>query len=243
MQLPVGGLGNQIRAIIDASGGVSADFAGGAGKTRPPHRLGGAHKREARYSSLRAPLPRPGLTHTKAERAWMIMASRSLRAARLRPQARAERRRHPGFMRFLLLLVCWSLGVGVASGTADAWATEAEPAVSPAPATHAPLTSEEIVVTATRTQQPFGRVPGSPTVLDAEQIARTPFRGGHQVDDLLRYVPGLQPSNLGSRFNHPTAQAISVRGLGSRRALVLLDGVPLNDGFGGWINWGRIPDD
>ncbi|MDA2909401.1 TonB-dependent receptor [Nitrospiraceae bacterium AH_259_D15_M11_P09] len=146
-------------------------------------------------------------------------------------------------MRFLLLFAFWSLGVGVASGTADAWATDLPPAMPPAPATHAPLTSKEIVVTATRTHQPFGRVPGSPTVLDAEQIARTPFRGGHQVDDLLRYVPGLQPSNLGSRFNHPTAQAISVRGLGSRRALVLLDGVPLNDGFGGWINWGRIPDD
>ena len=146
-------------------------------------------------------------------------------------------------MRFLLLLVFWSLGVGVVSGTADAWAMDLPPAMPPAPAAPAPLTSKEIVVTATRTHQPFGRVPGSPTVLDAEQIARTPFRGGHQVDELLRYVPGLQPSNLGSRFNHPTAQAISVRGLGSRRALVLLDGVPLNDGFGGWINWGRIPDD
>ena len=34
---------------------VSAIIAGRAGKTRPPHRLGGAHTREARYSSIRAP--------------------------------------------------------------------------------------------------------------------------------------------------------------------------------------------
>jgi outer membrane receptor protein involved in Fe transport len=80
------------------------------------------------------------------------------------------------------------------------------------------------------------------TTLTREEILKTPFRGGDQVDDLLRYVPGAQPSNLSSRYNHPTAQFLSLQGLGTRRALVLLDGVPLNDGFGGWINWGRVPD-
>jgi outer membrane receptor protein involved in Fe transport len=101
---------------------------------------------------------------------------------------------------------------------------------------------EEVVVTATRTPVPLSRATGSPTLLTREQIDATPFRGGHQIDDLLRYVPGLQPSTLSSRYNHPTAQALSIRGLGGRRGLVLLDGVPLNDGFGGWINWGRVPD-
>jgi outer membrane receptor protein involved in Fe transport len=99
-----------------------------------------------------------------------------------------------------------------------------------------------VVVSATRTDQPLSQVPASPTILTADQIDRTPFRLGHQADDLLRYVPGVQPSNLSSRYNHPTAQAVSLRGLGNRRALVLLDGVPLNDGFGGWINWGEVPD-
>lgn len=94
----------------------------------------------------------------------------------------------------------------------------------------------EVVVSAARTDLPLSQVPAAPTLLTPDQINRTPLRGGHQVDDLLRYVPGVQPSNLSSRYNHPTAQAVSLRGLGSRRALVLLDGVPLNDGFGGWIN-------
>lgn len=100
----------------------------------------------------------------------------------------------------------------------------------------------EIVVSATRSPEPLASIPSSATVLTREQIERTPFREGHQADDLLRYVPNVQPSNLSSRYNHPTAQAVSLRGLGSRRALVLLDGVPLNDGFGGWINWGMVPN-
>jgi len=103
-------------------------------------------------------------------------------------------------------------------------------------------TLREIVVSATRSPEPIAKVPAAATVLTREQIERTPFREGHQADDLLRYVPDVQPSNLSSRYNHPTAQAVSLRGLGNRRALVLLDGVPLNDGFGGWINWGMVPN-
>src|SRR3989475_13294212 len=101
---------------------------------------------------------------------------------------------------------------------------------------------EEVVVTATRTPMPARQAPGSPTILTREQIDATPFRSGPQIDDLLRAVPGMQPSLLSSRYNHPTAQLFGLHGLGNRRGLVLLDGVPLNDGFGGWINWGRVPD-
>ncbi len=101
---------------------------------------------------------------------------------------------------------------------------------------------QDIVISATRTRESVRLVPASATVITERDIQSTPYRQGFQVDDLLRFVPGVQPSNLSSRFNHPTAQAVSLRGLGSRRTLVLLDGVPLNDGFGGWINWGLIPD-
>lgn len=105
-----------------------------------------------------------------------------------------------------------------------------------------PYTTEEIVVTATRTPELTSSVPGSPTLLTKDLIDTTVFQQGHQVDDLLRYVPGIQPALLSSRYNHPTAQSISLRGLGIRQTLVLLDGIPLNDGFGGWINWGLTPD-
>src|SRR5438067_8016988 len=103
-------------------------------------------------------------------------------------------------------------------------------------------TLEEVVVTATKVPQAPTEVSAAQTTLTHTDILATPYRGGDQLDDLLRYVPGVQPSILSSRYNHPTAQFLSLQGLGNRRALVLLDGVPLNDGFGGWINWGRVPD-
>lgn len=105
------------------------------------------------------------------------------------------------------------------------------------------LTTDEVVISTTRAAEQVTQSAASVTVLKQEQIQRTPYTGGHEVDDLLRTVPGIQPATLSSRYNHPTAQSISMNGLGSRRALVLLDGVPLNDGFGGWINWGTIPND
>jgi outer membrane receptor protein involved in Fe transport len=105
------------------------------------------------------------------------------------------------------------------------------------------LTTDEIVISETRTPEEIGKSAAAVTVLSRERIERSPYAGGHQLDDLLRSVPGVQPAILSSRYNHPTAQSVTLNGLGSRRTLVLLDGVPLNDGFGGWINWGLIPND
>lgn len=136
----------------------------------------------------------------------------------------------------LLIVVWFSLG----SPAGDPIAQADEPDTDDR--TAATVITEEVIVSATRTPEPVGRIPATASVLTREQLDRSPFPDGHQADDLLRYVPGLQPSNLSSRYNHPTAQAITLRGLGSRRALVLLDGVPLNDGFGGWINWGLVPN-
>ncbi|MBH0192461.1 MAG: Plug domain-containing protein, partial [Nitrospira sp.] len=104
------------------------------------------------------------------------------------------------------------------------------------------LVVSDVVVTGTRVPTAPTRLSAATTVLTQEDMRRTPFQNGTQVDDLLRYIPAVQPSLLSSRYNHPTAQFIGIRGLGTRRALVLLDGVPLNDGFGGWINWGLVPD-
>ena len=43
---------------------------------------------------------------------------------------------------------------------------------------------------------------------------------------------------------NPTTQGVSLRGTGSSgasRTLVLWDGIPLNDPFGGWVYWDRVP--
>src|SRR5271165_175667 len=65
------------------------------------------------------------------------------------------------------------------------------------------------------------------------------------TDDKLRQVPGFSLlRRSGSQTANPTSQGVSLRGLGASgasRALVLADGIPLNDPFGGWIYWARIP--
>lgn len=132
-----------------------------------------------------------------------------------------------------MLVTMW---LAIAQGLFFSWNAHAEVTDSD------DLSAPEVVVTATRFPIASTSVPAPVTVLTREDMQQTPFRDGYQVDDLLRYVPEVQPSNLSSRYNHPTAQAVSLRGLGNRRTLVLLDGVPLNDGFGGWINWGLVPD-
>src|SRR5262249_13232637 len=43
---------------------------------------------------------------------------------------------------------------------------------------------------------------------------------------------------------NPTTQGVSLRGAGASgasRTLVLADSVPLNDAFGGWVYWDRVP--
>ncbi len=65
------------------------------------------------------------------------------------------------------------------------------------------------------------------------------------LDDALRRVPGFGLfRRQASRAAHPTTQGVSLRGLGpsgAGRTLVLLDGVPLNDPFGGWVEWTNLP--
>ena len=69
--------------------------------------------------------------------------------------------------------------------------------------------------------------------------------GAITVDDKLRQVPGFSLlRRSGSMTANPTSQGVSLRGLGasgSSRALVLRDGIPINDPYGSWIFWGRVP--
>ena len=57
----------------------------------------------------------------------------------------------------------------------------------------------------------------------------------------MRNIPGLQQFRRSdARSANPTSQGITIRGLGgnaSSRAVLLLDGVPQADPFGGWIAW------
>ena len=71
-----------------------------------------------------------------------------------------------------------------------------------------------------------------------KQIEQSP---SHELDQLLKDVPGVQLFRRSdARSGHPTSQGVTLRALGgnaSSRALLVLDGVPQTDPFGGWVNW------
>ena len=62
-----------------------------------------------------------------------------------------------------------------------------------------------------------------------------------RLEDVLRDIAGLQSFRRSdSRSSHATNQSITLRGLGGNatsRALLILDGVPQADPFGGWISF------
>jgi outer membrane receptor protein involved in Fe transport len=104
--------------------------------------------------------------------------------------------------------------------------------------------TEAVTVTPTRTEQRLGDVPASVSVVSRDTIRRSPAL---VADDVLRLVPTFSLfRRTSSLASHPTAQGVSLRGIGPSgvsRSLVLLDGVPFNDPFGGWVYWTRVPLD
>ncbi|MBA2341150.1 MAG: TonB-dependent receptor, partial [Pyrinomonadaceae bacterium] len=105
----------------------------------------------------------------------------------------------------------------------------------------APL-AEAVTITASRIEKLLSETAASVRVVSSDDLSRT---AAVSVDDALRQVPGFTLfRRAGSRTANPTAQGVSLRGTGASgasRALVLLDGIPLNDPFGGWVYWGRVP--
>ncbi len=105
-----------------------------------------------------------------------------------------------------------------------------------------PALAERLTVTATLLPTRLVETPASLVVLGPEALAVT---AASRLDDALRQVVGFGLfRRTGSRTANPTAQGVSLRGLGASgasRALVLVDGQPLNDPFGGWVYWSRVP--
>ena len=80
------------------------------------------------------------------------------------------------------------------------------------------------------------------TVLSRTDLDQVPAL---TLDEGIRVVSGFSLlRRSSSRQANPTTHGVTMRGIaasGASRALVLLDGVPLNDGFGGWVTWTRVP--
>jgi outer membrane receptor protein involved in Fe transport len=101
---------------------------------------------------------------------------------------------------------------------------------------------ETVTVTPTRSEQRLGDVPVSANIVEKDTIRQSP---AVVADDVLRHVPTFSLFRRSSSLSsHPTAQGVSLRGIGPSgvsRTLVLVDGVPFNDPFGGWVYWTRVP--
>ena len=102
--------------------------------------------------------------------------------------------------------------------------------------------TEQLVVTPTRSEQRIADVPASVTIVSNAQIERSP---AVVADDVLRQVPTFSLFRRTSSIAaNPTAQGVSLRGVGPSgvsRTLVMLDDIPFNDPFGGWVYWTRVP--
>ena len=89
------------------------------------------------------------------------------------------------------------------------------------------------------------RIPAMPTSQYEISSEAIHLSGSLVVDDVLRQVPGFSTFRRSSSlFANPTSQGVSLRGVGASatsRSAVLLDGIPLNDPFGGWVYWARVP--
>ncbi|HWA37643.1 MAG TPA: TonB-dependent receptor [Burkholderiales bacterium] len=99
--------------------------------------------------------------------------------------------------------------------------------------------AQEVVVTATRFPQNVARLPASTTVIDAEDIARSPAR---TLPELLSSEVGVTMRDLFG--NNAAATSVDLRGFGatgSQNALVLLDGRRLSDLDLSSVQWSAVP--
>jgi outer membrane receptor protein involved in Fe transport len=99
------------------------------------------------------------------------------------------------------------------------------------------LMLSSVIVSATRTPVDATKVTGTVNVITPEQVRQSPARGSQ---DLLREVPAVELPRTSSLVGG-TAQIVSIRGVDEGRTAVLFDGVPINDAWGEWIDWGRVP--
>ena len=98
---------------------------------------------------------------------------------------------------------------------------------------------EKIVVTPSRFEIRIKDAPGKVTVIDSKEIERLLPKN---ADDLLRGLCGV---DISRRTGFTSAvSTVTLRGFGGvarGRTLVLLDGIPFNEIYGGEVYWNAIP--
>lgn len=100
------------------------------------------------------------------------------------------------------------------------------------------VSTNEIVVQGAPLPEAKGDAAYDVIEIDRERLQAT---ASNRIEDALRDVAGLQQfRRTDARSANATSQGATLRGLGgnaSSRALLVLDGVPQSDPFGGWVTW------
>lgn len=105
-----------------------------------------------------------------------------------------------------------------------------------------PAAIAEAITVSAETSATRLAIDSSVTSLDRTSIAAAPAL---RLDDQLRSVPGFSLfRRTSSAVANPTTQGVTLRGMsasGASRTLVMADDIPLNDPFGAWVYWDRVP--
>jgi iron complex outermembrane receptor protein len=100
----------------------------------------------------------------------------------------------------------------------------------------------ETVVSATRLPRPATDLPTTVLVVRSDELDRS---AATTLDASLRTLPSFATLRRStSLVADPSSQGLNLRGVAPSavaRALLLDDGVPVNDPFGGWIAWRAVP--
>ncbi|HSH50215.1 MAG TPA: TonB-dependent receptor [Bacteroidales bacterium] len=101
--------------------------------------------------------------------------------------------------------------------------------------------AEEVVITATKTENYIKDIPSRIHMISPRQIEALPAQ---TTDDLIANIPGI---NINRSFGIFTNSAsVTMRGLNGEeqgRVLVLIDGIPTNKSDGGSVNWNLLNTD
>jgi vitamin B12 transporter len=101
----------------------------------------------------------------------------------------------------------------------------------------ASVVAQPVVVSATRFDIPLDQSPASVSVIDSRDLDQ---RQIERVSDALREVPGLSVVQTGTQGQ---LTSVFMRGLPSEDMQVLLDGIPINQGLSGAMNFADITID
>jgi vitamin B12 transporter len=97
--------------------------------------------------------------------------------------------------------------------------------------------AEQVVVSATRFDIPLDQSPASVSVISSEDIEQKQIQ---RVSDALREVPGVSVVQTGTAGQ---LTSVFMRGLPSEDMQVLLDGIPINQGLSGAMNFADFVTD